>query len=68
VTKWIERNGEWYPSEKAADFLEETMGELKAAGWEVVGDLTMRKVGTQPLQYLLETKVQKSIGKEDIPK
>ena len=59
MTNWIERNGVWYPGEKAADFLEETMGELKAAGWEVVGDLTMRKVKGN--EYLLETNVWKTL-------
>jgi len=56
---WVERNGVWYPTEKAADFMEEMVSSLQKAGWQPVGDCTMRKVKDD--EYLLETKVQKTL-------
>ena len=56
---WVERNGVFYPSVKAADFMEEMVSDLQAAGWKPVGDVTMRKVKDN--EYLLEAKVQKTL-------
>jgi len=50
-------DGIWYVSEKAKDFLAETMGELKAVGWEVTGDVQMLQRNGNTL--LIETVVQK---------
>jgi len=65
---WVERGGTWYPSEKAADFMEEFTAELTEAGWKPVGDLTMRKISNpnQAVKYLLEAKVEKNISMKDI--
>ena len=62
----FEKDGIYYTTEKARDFFHEMMMELKAIGWDFMGDATLRSIADGKM--LLEGRIQRVIPAPEKPK
>lgn len=62
----FEKDGVYYTTEKARDFFGEMVRELKAVGWDFMGDATLRSIADGKM--LLEGRVQRIIPAPEKPK
>ena len=59
----VEEDGIFYVSKKARDFFSEMVKELKACGWDFVGDVSLTPIASGDL--MLDGRVKRIIKQDD---